>query len=96
MDRRFNPTHVARHPDAAAAPESATEDVAALGFEDAFARLETTVQQLENGDLPLEQAVAAYERGLVLAQRCALLLEQVELKIRQVDASGNDVGAVTL
>lgn len=95
MDRRTTPSLVARHPDAAGAQPS-TDDLAALGFEDAFARLETTVQQLENGDLPLEEAVAAYERGLALAQRCALLLEQVELKIRQVDASGNDVGAVTL
>lgn len=75
---------------------AAFADVNALGFEAAFAALEAAVQQLENGELPLEGAVAAYEQGLVLAKRCAELLEQVELKIRQVDGVGEDAGALVL
>jgi len=82
-----------RHPDAASA---AADDTADLGFEAAFAALEAAVQQLESGDLPLDGAVAAYERGLALARRCAALLEAVELKIRQVDGAGQDAGPLAL
>lgn len=85
-----------RHPDAAAGPPLPTADLDGVGFEDAFAALEAAVQQLESGDLSLDGAVAAYERGLALAKRCALLLEQVELKVRQVDGSGGDAGALAL
>ena len=81
-----------RHPDAAAAGEVPDD----LGFEAAFAALEVAVQQLESGDLTLDDAVAAYERGLALARRCAALLEHVELQIRQVDGAGQDAGPLAL
>lgn len=86
---------VRRHPDASGGAPIG-DDAAALGFEAAFAALEAAVQQLENGELPLEGAVAAYEQGLALAKRCAELLEQVELKIRQVDGDGADAGVLAL
>lgn len=84
---------VQRQPDAAGGTPTAAD---ALSFEAAFAALEAAVQQLENGELPLEGAVAAYEQGLTLAKRCAELLEQVELKIRQVDGAGGDAGMLVL
>jgi len=42
------------------------------------------VAQLEDGDLPLDDALALYARGQALAMRCAQLLEQAELRVRQV------------
>lgn len=64
-----------------------------LSFDQAFQELEATVRQLESGDLPLEQALALFERGQALAARCSELLEQAELRLRQLmpDESGGYV-----
>ena len=55
-----------------------------LSFEDAFTRLERTVQVLENGGLTLEEALSLYEEGMHLARRCAQLLDEAELKISRL------------
>lgn len=59
------------------APES-------LSFEDGFAELDTIVRRLESGDLPLEESVALYERGRVLAAHCQRMLDGAELRITQI------------
>jgi exodeoxyribonuclease VII small subunit len=62
-----------------------------LNYEEAFEELEALVRQLESGDLPLEQALALFERGQALSARCSELLEKAELKLRQLvpdDAGG--------
>ena len=63
-------------------------DVNGLSYEQAFAELETIVETLETEQLPLEQALKMYERGQKLAQFCAGLLDQAELKIRQLNPAG--------
>ena len=60
------------------------EDIQLMDFESAFTALQENVAQLENEDLPLEKALASYERGQALAKRCAALLEEAELKVRQL------------
>jgi exodeoxyribonuclease VII small subunit len=55
-----------------------------LTYEEAFAQLEASVQRLEEGTLPLEEALATFERGQALYARCSGLLEQAELKLRQL------------
>jgi len=40
-----------------------SNDLSGLTYEQAFAELETIVETLENGQLPLEQALSLYERG---------------------------------
>ena len=55
-----------------------------LNYEQAFSELETVVENLGTGDLPLEEALALFERGQALAARCSELLEQSELKLRQL------------
>ena len=62
-------------------PERSLED---LSFEEAFDELETTVQQLESGNLPLEGAIALYERGMGLARRCSQALDAAELRVQQL------------
>ncbi len=57
-----------------------------MTYEQAFQELETLVERLESGDLPLEEALAVFERGQALAARCSELLEQAELKLRQLTA----------
>jgi len=50
-------------------------------FESALERLEAIVDRLEAGELPLEQALAAFEEGVSLSRRCAGELEAAERRI---------------
>jgi len=51
-------------------------------FEQALAELETLVSQMESGQLPLEQSLAAYKRGAELLQYCQKSLSDVEQQVR--------------
>ncbi|MEK7715810.1 MAG: exodeoxyribonuclease VII small subunit [candidate division NC10 bacterium] len=52
-----------------------------LKFEDALARLEQIVSQLEAGNLPLEESLKVFEEGIALARHCARYLEEAEKRI---------------
>jgi len=52
-----------------------------LSFEAAMDQLELTVTKLENGDVPLEQAIELFQEGMKLSRFCSQKLEQVERKI---------------
>jgi exodeoxyribonuclease VII small subunit len=68
-------------------PES-PEGLEELGFEHALACLETIVDRLEQGDLELEQALAAFEEGVALTRRCAGQLEDAERRIEVLVREG--------
>ncbi len=57
-------------------------------FEASFAELEQVVARLQEGNLPLEDSLALFERGMQLAQRCGAQLEQAELRVRQLLDNG--------
>lgn len=71
-------------------PNSAEDGITALTYEAALAELDTVIAKLEGGSIPLEEAIGAYERGVVLARHCAELLERTEQRVNQlvVSASG--------
>jgi exodeoxyribonuclease VII small subunit len=50
-------------------------------FEQALADLEETVERLERGDLPLEDALKQFEHGIGLARSCEAALKQAEQKV---------------
>ena len=50
-------------------------------FEQALEDLEATVEHLERGDLPLEEALKQFERGIGLARSCQAALKQAEQKV---------------
>ncbi len=50
-------------------------------FELAMRDLEALVEQLERGDLPLEESLAAFERGVMLTRTCQLALKEAEQKV---------------
>ena len=58
--------------------------VETLSYEQAMAEMEAIIQQMEGEQLALEQALTLFERGQALAKRCADLLSQAELKVRQL------------
>lgn len=55
-----------------------------LTFEEAMGKLEEIVLRLENGDVPLEQAIELFQEGMKLSQLCGQKLEQVERKIEML------------
>lgn len=55
-----------------------------LSFEEALRQLEEVVHLLEDEELSLEDALAAFERGQALARHCATLLEKAELRVKQL------------
>lgn len=50
-------------------------------FEDCLQRLEEVVNQLERGDVPLEQALKLFEEGVQLSNSCRKELEEAEGKV---------------
>jgi exodeoxyribonuclease VII small subunit len=61
---------------------------AGLPFEEALKKLETVVEAMETGELPLEQLVTRYEEGMKLAKLCQEKLAEAELKIQQLEKTG--------
>ncbi len=59
-----------------------------LTFEQAYQELVTIIQQLEEGELPLEASVTLYERGRTLSNYCQKLLDGAELRISQINEDG--------
>ncbi|TAL86485.1 MAG: exodeoxyribonuclease VII small subunit [Candidimonas sp.] len=62
----------------------ALSEAAALpqDFETALAELEALVAQMEDGQLPLEQSLAAYEKGVELARICQQRLDSAEQQVK--------------
>jgi exodeoxyribonuclease VII small subunit len=73
-------------------------DVASLSFEQALQALETIVQRLESGAVPLEESLAIYERGEALKGHCDKLLKQAEARIEKITigADGKAAGTTPL
>lgn len=57
------------------------KNVKSENFEEALKRLENLIQQLESGDLPLEQALQTFEEGMRLVRFCTHKLDEVEKKV---------------
>lgn len=56
-------------------------------YEAAIAELEAIVSQMENGQLPLEASIAAYQRGAALVKQCQQSLTQAEQQVRILSSS---------
>ena len=57
---------------------------AKLTFEDALAKLESIVESMESGDVPLAELLAKFEEGTKLLKVCETRLRDAELKIEQL------------
>jgi exodeoxyribonuclease VII small subunit len=57
---------------------------AKLSFEDALTKLETIVDSMESGDVPLAELLAKFEEGTQLLKVCETRLKDAELKIEQL------------
>ena len=50
-------------------------------FEQSMKQLEKIVQELEDGDLPLEKALKKFEEGIKLTKQCSAKLDETEKKV---------------
>ncbi|PTW62169.1 exodeoxyribonuclease VII small subunit [Breoghania corrubedonensis] len=72
--------------------EPQPKPVVEMSFEEALRELETIVQRLERGDVPLQESISQYERGDKLRAHCDKLLQAAEAKVEKI-RRGNDATA---
>lgn len=63
----------------------------AASFESALEELEQLVERLESGDLPLDEALADFERGVKLTRECQQKLASAEQKVKVLMEEGGQV-----
>lgn len=63
------------------------DDIKAMSFEKALAALEKIVDDLERGDVPLDESIRIYERGEALKAHCEALLKSAEDKVEKIRLS---------
>ncbi|MCB1468674.1 MAG: exodeoxyribonuclease VII small subunit [Rhizobiaceae bacterium] len=67
--------------------EAVNDDIKTLSFEQALEALEKIVDDLERGDVPLDQSIRIYERGEALKAHCDRLLKAAEDKVEKIRLS---------
>jgi exodeoxyribonuclease VII small subunit len=60
-----------------------------LSFEDALGRLEELIDQIESGEIGLEESLKRYEQGTALIKRCRSVLDGAQQKIAELSAGAN-------
>jgi exodeoxyribonuclease VII small subunit len=78
--------------------EEPNADIRAMSFEQALEALERIVEDLERGEVPLDQSIRIYERGEALKSHCDRLLRAAEDKVEKIRLSrdGKPVGTEPL
>lgn len=69
--------------------------VATLSFEAAMTELETIVRDMESGKTGLEDAIAAYERGVALKNHCQKRLDDAQMRISQITQAADGTLSAT-
>ncbi len=67
---------------------------APVDFEAALKELEKLVEQMEKGELTLEESLRDFERGIELTRKCQQALQKAEQRVKLL--SGKDGGAELL
>lgn len=66
-----------------------------MSFEEALGALESIVQQLERGDVPLDQSITLYERGEALRAACQQRLDAAQARIEKIVIGADGRAAAT-
>mgnify|MGYP001160094260 CR=1 FL=1 len=61
-----------------------------LSFEEALKKLEEIVVNLEKGDISLDDAIKAYEKGSFLKEQCEKRLNEAKLKVEEIEEKENN------
>lgn len=65
-----------------------------LNFEQSLNKLETLVNQMEQGDMTLEESLKAFEEGIGLTRECQTRLSDAEQKVQQLIEEQGELQAV--
>lgn len=65
-------------------------------FEQALAELESLVEQLESGDLNLDQSLQQFKRGVALTRHCQEVLEKAQQTVEQLLSPDDESSAVAV
>jgi len=60
------------------------KDLHELGFESAILELTDVVEKIEQGQIPLQDSLEQYEKGMGLIQHCRSILQQAEKRITDI------------
>ena len=58
-----------------------------IKFEEALAELEAAVKKLESGDLPLEEAIAEFQKGTELSKICLEKLNKAKAAVQKLEVN---------
>ena len=61
-----------------------------MTFEEAIKELEGLVDSLDKGNVSLDEAIAAYDRGSQLKDHCQKKLNEAKMKVETIQSSGNN------
>ena len=60
-----------------------------MTFEEAMKELERLVDSLDKGDVSLDEAIAAYDKGSQLKDHCQKKLNEAKMKVETIQSSGD-------
>jgi len=60
------------------------DDVGGLSFEESIKELTNIVGKIEQGQIPLQDSLQQYERGMSLIQHCRTILQKAEKRIEKI------------
>lgn len=73
---------------------SEDKNLETISFEDALRELEAIVMSLERGDVSLDDAISAFERGTTLKAHCQKRLEEARMKVEQIKVPADGTSPV--
>ncbi len=59
-------------------------DISKMSFEEAIKELTSIVSKIEQGQIPLQDSLEQYERGMTLIKHCRGILQQAEKRIEKI------------
>jgi exodeoxyribonuclease VII small subunit len=66
------------------------DDISKLSFEQAIKELTSIVGKIELGEIPLQDSLTQYERGMSLIQHCQAILKKAEQRIEKISRTDED------
>ena len=66
------------------------DDISKLSFEDAIKELTNIVGKIEQGEIPLQDSLSQYERGMALIKHCQNILRTAEKRIEIISNTEDD------